>query len=131
MVDAVALALEGGEHLAIKLARARLFLDHSYLRPEDALSHCLYFIGELRSYKVPEPKVVALCEVIMKAHGFVDDDLLMLSGNSQRFGTPRRASRKMINEFGKVLNSVFELHRAHGDKYIQEESIVLMEQKKK
>jgi hypothetical protein len=119
------------EEAAFYIERARLFLDHSYQRSEDAMSHCLYFIGEMRSYKVPEPKVVALCQVIMRAHGFVDDDLVRFSVNSQRFGTPRKASRKMINEFVKVLISVFELHRAYGDKYLQNEDIVLMEQKEK
>ena len=119
------------EEAAFYIERARLFLDYSYQSPEDAISHCLYFIGEMRSYKVPEPKVVALCQVIMRAHGFADDELVKFSINSQRDGTPRKASRKMIAKFGKVLNSVFELHGAYRDKYLENETVVLMEQKNK
>ena len=119
------------EEAAFYGRRALIFLDQRYQRSEDALSHCMWFLAELRGYKISEPKAVALGRVIMKAHGFLEDDLIRLSTDSQKFGTPQKARRKVFRQDIKAVDSVFELHRAHGDKYLQEESIVLMEQKHK
>lgn len=117
------------EEAALYGRRALIFLDRRNQRSEDALSHCMWFLAELRSYKIPEPKAVALGRVIMMAHGFSENDLARFTVSSQKDGTPRKARRKMFLDDIKVVDSVFELRRAHGDKYLQKESIVLMEQK--
>ena len=109
------------EEAAFYGRRALIFLDQRYQRSEDALSHCMWFLAELKSYKISEPKAVALGWMIMKAHGFLEGDLIRLSTDSQKFGTPQKARRKMIRDYVKVVDSVLELHRAHGDKYLQEE----------
>jgi hypothetical protein len=99
---------------------ALIFPGQSYQRKADALSHCLSFLVELREYKISEPKAVKLGRLMMKAHGFSDDELIRFSIDSQRDGTPRKAKRKMILDFVKVMDSISELNRMHGRKYIQD-----------
>ena len=103
------------EESAFKINIALLYLDWPYMRSADVLSYCWPFISSLVSSGITEPDAVCLAEVAMKAHGFTQDEIEVLSKKSQRAGTIRKRREKGINNFFDTGESAMQRIRQHKD----------------
>ena len=101
-----------------------MFLARPYGRSADVLSHCVVFLSELSQDEVPESDALALARLLMKAHGFPEDELKVLSQKSRKAGmeigkkerntgTTRKRRRKVISNYFKLVESHLESRRIH------------------
>jgi hypothetical protein len=100
------------EEVAFHIRTALIFLDRPYRRSGDALSYCWMFIQQLQQCcDVSEMDAISLCRLIMKAHGFLDDELEIFSKMSHDAGTVRKRIRKEIKSIFDASDSAQELYR--------------------
>jgi hypothetical protein len=99
------------ESTAHSISGTLMFLNHKYVRDADVLGQCLGFLYDLNSKKIPEAEAFALATLVMKAHGYRDKDLLVLSEAHRRDGTVRRRMSAYYQRIFKTLEAALE-HRA-------------------
>jgi hypothetical protein len=99
------------EAAAIEVKSALLYLERPYMREADALNHCIMFISELSGYRVPEEDALSLGRVLMKAHGFSDEDLEDFSKRSVETGKVRKRRRDYVKNWFKAGLSALETHQ--------------------
>lgn len=100
------------EEAAFHIRTALIFLDRPYRRSGDALSYCWMFIRQLQQCcDISEMDALSLCRVLMKAHGFLDDELEVFSKRSHDAGTVRKRIRKEIKSIFDASDSAQELYR--------------------
>ena|ERR1035437_6432355 len=85
------------EEAAFETKNVLLILERQYMREADALNHCIMFLTELSNYKVPAADALALGRVLMKAHGFSDEELEDFSKRSVETGRVRKRRSDFVN----------------------------------
>lgn len=101
------------EEAAPLIRGALLHLDRPYRRSGDVLSHCWLFIGELENSTTSEMDALSLCRLLMKAHGFSDDELEVFSKRSREAGTVRKRRHAAGNKLFDTVEAYLELMRKH------------------
>jgi len=114
------------EDSAFHIQEALRFLVKPRGRSANALSHCVMFLSDLGSCKVTEKDALALTRLLMKAHGFQEDDLIILSGFSRksfsidsisrepkRTGTAHKRVQALISSKFDMVESLLESRRIH------------------
>jgi len=97
-----------------------MFLARRSARSADALSYCLFFLSELCGGELLEisENDLKLVRVIMKAHGFSDNDLI--DGKLVKASWKNRTIQKRIDtffgEYTNVINSQLELDEKRSNK---------------
>jgi hypothetical protein len=99
------------EAAVLHIRSALIFLDRPYRRSGDVLSYCWMFIQQLQRCKVSEMDALSLCRVLMKAHGFLENELEVFSKRSRDAGTVRKRILKEMKNIFDVSDSVRELYR--------------------
>jgi hypothetical protein len=108
---AVSRLLPSLEEAALYVKGALMYLDRNNMQSADALSYCLPFLIDLHGCKVSERKALALGRLVMKAHGFLDEDVKGFDDARGGPAGPRR--RKLVREYMNVLNSFLEMAQKH------------------
>lgn len=90
-----------------------LFLDRPNMREADALNHCIMFLSQLHEYRVPEADALALGRVLMRAHGFSDDDLGDFSKRSVDSGKARKRRSNYVSNWFNTALTALEMHQKH------------------
>lgn len=103
------------EEAAIEIKSTLLVFERKYMREADALNHCIMFLTELNNYKIPEADALALGRVLMKAHGFSDDDLEDFSKRSVETGKVRKRRSDFVNNWFTTMQSSLEMRQKHSN----------------
>src|SRR4029079_11945049 len=80
----------------LSIRAALLQLDWPGQRSGNVISHCWMFIWQLEKREVSHMDALSLCRLVMKAHGFQDQELEVFSKRSRDAGTVRKRIRENI-----------------------------------
>jgi len=101
------------EEAALGVRGTLLLFDRPYERSPDVLTYCVVFLSELQSKEVSEIEALSLCRLLMKAHGFSDEELEVFLRHSRDAGTVRKRRRAAFGKVLKASEAYFELMRQH------------------
>jgi hypothetical protein len=96
------------EKAANQIRWALIITDRPYTRSADVLSHCILFLASFDGCGVSEPDILALTSLLMKAHGFSDEELEVFDKRSVETGK----IRKRIKAALKVSSGIREAQRS-------------------
>ena len=87
---------------ANEIRRALIVTDRPYMRSPHFLSHCILFLITLDDCGVSEADAYALTSLLMKAHGFSDDELVVFDKGLIKTGTIRKRVKAARQDIRKT-----------------------------
>jgi hypothetical protein len=101
------------EDSAFYIQEALKFLARPYGRSADVLGHCLVLLLQLKEDQVPERNALALTRLLMRAHGFPNDELDVFSLKTHETGTARKRRRDILGKYFHMIESNLDSRRIH------------------